>query len=66
MDETELPIFSKFSVFIFLDDAVVSTHTVSCKYALLFDLEVSKGVSDLAPLCQIAYSFVCFWNVSNI
>ena len=52
MDETEFPNFFKVFCIHFLDDAVVSTHTVSCKYAFS-RFKVSKGVSDLAPLAEL-------------
>ena len=49
-----------------LVDAVVSTHTVSCKYALLFDLEVSKGVNDLDPPLSNCIFFLFVVDESNI
>ena len=65
MDETEFPNFFKVFCIHFLDDAVVSTHTVSCKYAFS-RFKVSKGVSDLAPPLPICMFFCLFGDVSNI
>ena len=61
MDETEFPNFFKVFCIHFLDDAVVSTHTVSCKYAFS-RFKVSKGVSDLAPPFANLHVLLSVWG----
>ena len=65
MDETEFPIFSKFSVFIFLM-TLWFQPTPSRANSHFSRFKVSKGVSDLAPPLPNYMFFFLFGDVSNI
>ena len=61
MDETEFPNFFKVFCIHFLDDAVVSTHTVSCKFAFFSILSVKRGVRFSPPLANL-HALLSVWG----